>query len=78
MEKTEIENIVRESVTECADENGWANLARLGPALKAKGVEYGKLSKFFSTYSNLVELKTDTGLQPPVVYARLLQVREPA
>ncbi|UZR94756.1 hypothetical protein [Chondrinema litorale] len=76
MEKSEIENVVRESVLECADEQGWVNLAKLGPVLKAKGIHYGKLSRFFNDYTHMLELRTDSEIQPPVVYARLSQVSE--
>lgn len=73
MDKTEIENIIREAIESSRDENGWANLARIGIHLRKSGVDYGKLSKFFVGYGDLVETKVDETIQPPVAYVRLIE-----
>lgn len=67
----EIERIIVEAVTQCLRSDGWANLAEVGGILRSKGVQYGKLSRFISNYPHLVELRLDTSITPPAVYARL-------
>ena len=71
MNRSEIENIIKEGVNSCANEHGWANLAELGTYLRQRGLRYGKLSRFLSDYSNVVETKIDDSITPPAVYARL-------
>lgn len=69
---TEIENSVKEAVTSCLDTStGWADLAKVGVVLRQKGVEYGKLSLFFNSFEDIVEVRTDNSTNPPVKYARL-------
>ncbi|NIK73019.1 hypothetical protein FHS56_000505 [Thermonema lapsum] len=67
----EIERILKEAVMQCTRADGWANLAEVGGVLRSKGIQYGKLSRFVSNYPHLVELKLDTSISPPAVYARL-------
>ena len=65
------ETAIVTAVKKCADDTGWANLAEIGAELRVMGIEYGKLSRFFQDYAYLVELRTDTTVLPPVVYAKL-------
>ena len=71
MESTEVIDALREAVSSCAKFEGWANLAEVGVILKAKGVMYGKLSKFIVKFPDEVEIRIDSEKQPPVAYARL-------
>lgn len=71
MNRSEIENIIKEGVNSCANEMGWANLAELGTYLRLRGLRYGKLSRFLLDYSNIIETKIDDSITPPAVYARL-------
>lgn len=71
-EKAKYEDIVREAITECAKEDGWTNLADLGTFLRKKNIRYGKLSRFLSNYSEIVETRVDESIEPPAVYARLI------
>lgn len=75
MEQAKIEEAIRQAIAQCADENGWANLAELGAHLRKSEIKYGKLSKFFASYEHLVETRIDQDIAPPVVYARLKQVK---
>ena len=72
MENAEYEQALKEAITACANDEGWANLAEIGGILREKGIKYGKLSKFISRFPELVETRIDESRQPPVVYARLL------
>jgi len=67
----EVENVIKEAVTACADEKGWANLAEIGAHLRVKGVKYGKLSKFLEKYQSVIEIKSDKNINPPISYAKL-------
>ena len=71
MDRAEIEKIIREAVSACANEDGWANLAEIGAHLRKQGVKYGKLSKFFNDFPELVETRMDTEIAPPVAYAKI-------
>ena len=71
MERLELENIIKDGVNSCANEQGWANLAELGTFLRLKGIKYGKLSRFLQDYSSILEMRIDDTLTPPAVYARL-------
>lgn len=73
MEKAAIDTLekVKEAITKCANESGWANLADLGPQLKELNVHYKKLSKFLKAFDEILEMKLDESIQPPVMYARL-------
>lgn len=73
MERQVIENALREAIHQCTNELGWANLAEIGAVLRKKGIKYGKLSTFISSFPHLVETRIDNSLTPPVVYARLKQ-----
>ena len=73
MEKSELENIIVEAVNNCADENGWANLAKMGAYIRKKGVKYGRLSRLLKEFETVVEIKIDDSIQPPVAYAKLVQ-----
>jgi len=72
METTDKEVLI-EAITDCAKEDGWANLADVGVFLRGKGIKYGKLSKFILRFPELVETKIDESRQPPVVYATLIK-----
>lgn len=74
--KAEFESEIREAVSSCADDHGWANLAEIGVILRRKGVKYGKLSRFFENYKYLVETKIDHTLNPPAVYAKLIEAEK--
>lgn len=67
----ELEGFIAESIQACADAEGWANLARVGTELRARGVNYGKLKRFFADYDQLVEVRLDMTIDPPIAYARL-------
>ncbi len=73
MEKSELENIIIEAVDKCADENGWANLAKMGAFMRKQGVKYGRLSRLLKEYDHLVEIRIDDSIQPPVAYAKRVQ-----
>ncbi len=73
MEKSELESIIIEAVDNCADENGWANLAKMGAFIRKKEVTYGRLSRLLAEFGHIVEIKVDDNIQPPVAYARLIQ-----
>jgi hypothetical protein len=72
MENTDNENALKEAIAACTNEEGWANLAEIGGALREKGIKYGKLSKFIARFPELVETRIDESRQPPVAYARLI------
>lgn len=72
MEKAELESIIIESVNKCADDSGYANLAKMGAFLRKKGVKYGRLSRLLKEYGHVVEIKIDDSIQPPVAYAKLV------
>jgi hypothetical protein len=71
MDRSELENIIKDGVNSCANEMGWANLAELGTYLRLKGIKYGKLSRFLQDYTHIIEMRIDESLTPPAVYARL-------
>jgi hypothetical protein len=71
MTKIELENLVKDAIKACADEGGWANLAKVGAFLRKQNVKYGKLSRFFKDYEHLAETRIDSTVAPPAVYARL-------
>ncbi len=71
MEKSELENIIIEAINKCADEDGWANLAKMGAFMRKQGVKYGRLSRLLAEHTDIVEIKVDDNIQPPVAYARL-------
>lgn len=73
MERSEIENILKDAVNTCANDQGWANLAELGTYLRQHGIKYGKLSRFMQDYKNILETRIDDSITPPAVYARLLK-----
>lgn len=73
MENNDIENILKDGVNSCANEQGWANLAELGTYLRQRGIKYGKLSRFLADYKHVVETRIDDSITPPAVYAKLLK-----
>lgn len=70
-QRLEMEIAIKNAIAICSDDTGWANLAEIGAELRKMGINYGKLSRFFQDYAHLVELRNDTTVQPPVVYAKL-------
>lgn len=71
MERAEIEEILKDAVNSCANEEGWANLAEMGTYLRQRGVRYGKLSRFMQDYKDITETRIDDSITPPAVYAKL-------
>lgn len=71
MANPELATMVKEALSHCADETGWANLAKIGAFLRKQNVKYGKLSRFFQDYQDLVETRVDSSITPPAVYAKL-------
>lgn len=79
LDRVTLENVIKESVTACIDENGWANLAKIGFQLSKRGINikalgYKKLWNFLKDFPELVALKSDESINPPVAYAKLNQV----
>jgi hypothetical protein len=73
MDKSELESIIIEAVNTCADESGWANLAKMGAYIRKKEVKYGRLSRLLKEYEHLIVIKIDDKIQPPVAYAKLIK-----
>ena len=78
LDKLTLENAIKESVAACIDESGWANLAKIGFQLSKRGINtktlgYKKLWNFLKDFPELVELKSDETINPPVAYAKLNQ-----
>lgn len=71
MEKSELENIIIGAIDKCADEDGWANLAKMGAYMRKQGVKYGRLSRLLAEHTDIVEIRVDDNIQPPVAYAKL-------
>lgn len=71
MTRSEQEKAVLAAVTSCANEDGWANLADIGTKLREASVKYGKLAKFLASFQDIVEIKQDTDIHPPVAYVRV-------
>lgn len=67
----ELQEIVRAALEACADEDGKANLAKIGIYLRRQGVHYGKLSRFFAHQAGYVRTWLDETTSPPIAYARL-------
>lgn len=72
MEKSELESIIIEAVNKCADEDGWANLAKMGAYMRKQGATYGRLSRLLAEHTDIVEIRVDDNIQPPVAYAKLI------
>ncbi|MBU2649303.1 MAG: hypothetical protein KKA81_00080 [Bacteroidetes bacterium] len=73
MDKGQIQEILIETISMCADDTGWANLAKIGAILRKKGLKYGRLSRMLKEYGQIIELRVDESIQPPVAYARIIQ-----
>jgi len=71
MDNSDLHEVLKEAITKCANEEGWANLAKMGAYLRRNGVKYGRLSKMLKSYEDLVEVKIDDSMQPPVAYAKI-------
>ncbi|MFO7722324.1 MAG: OST-HTH/LOTUS domain-containing protein [Bacteroidales bacterium] len=71
MEQSEIEAAIIHAVEACVSKEGWVNLAELGTQLRRAGLHYGKLSSFLRKHEDLLEMKIDDTVIPPVVYARV-------
>ncbi|MFO8129788.1 MAG: OST-HTH/LOTUS domain-containing protein [Bacteroidales bacterium] len=71
MDKSQIRSEVIEAISRSADESGWANLAKIGAYLRKKEIRYGRLSRMLKEYDDVVELKIDDSIQPPIAYARI-------
>ena len=67
MDRAEIEKVLKEAVSSCANDEGWANLAEIGTYLRQHGIRYGKLSRFLQDYPQVVETQIDTSITPPAV-----------
>lgn len=73
MDKSELQDILKEAITKGADETGWANLAKIGAFLRKKGVKYGRLSRMLKDHPDIIEYKVDDSINPPVAYARVIE-----
>jgi len=73
MERSEIENVLKEAVKSCADAQGWANLAEIGAHLRLQDLRYGKLSRFLRDFSDIIETRIDDAVTPPAVYAKIIE-----
>ncbi len=73
MDKSELQEILKEAITKGADDDGWANLAKIGAFLRKKGVKYGRLSRMLKDHSDVIEYKVDDSINPPVAYARIIE-----
>ncbi len=73
MDKSELEDIIIEAVNKCADEEGWANLAKMGAFMRKKGATYGRLSRMLAEFNHIVEIRIDDNIQPPVAFAKLVE-----
>lgn len=72
MKYLEIEEIIKNTVSSTTtDENGWANLAKVGILLRRKGVKYLKLSKLLRNFTHIIELKSNESTSPAITYIRL-------
>ncbi len=71
MDKSDLHEILKEAITKCADDTGWANLAKIGAYLRRNDIKYGRLSRMLKNYEDIIELKIDDSMQPPVAYARI-------
>lgn len=73
MDKIQIQEILIEAISKNADETGWANLAKIGAMLRKEGLKYGRLSRMMKEYDEVIEMKTDDSIQPPVAYAKVIE-----
>ncbi len=76
MDQNIVIETLRDIVDSNADENGWMNLAHLGNELAKNGVDYKalgyyKLTNFISSYTNILEVRTDKTHRVPVYYVKL-------
>ena len=73
MDKSELQQILKEAITKGADDSGWANLAKIGAFLRKRGVKYGRLSRMLKEHADVIEYKVDDSINPPVAYARIIE-----
>lgn len=63
--------VIKDAIEQNLEQDGWAQLAKVGATLKAQGINYGKLSIFFKSYSDIIEIESDDSVFPPVAYAKI-------
>ena len=64
--------IIKEAIEENLQENGWAPLAKVGFALRKRGINnYERLTSFLMEYSDIVEIEHDESLFSRVSYVRI-------
>ena len=73
MDKTEIQEILIEAISQNADETGWAHLAKIGAMFRKQGLKYGRLSRMLKDYEDVIEMKIDDSMDPPVAYAKVIE-----
>jgi len=73
MDKSELQELLKEAISKGADDSGWANLAKIGAFLRKRGVKYGRLSRMLKEHSDVIEYKVDDTINPPVAYARIIE-----
>ena len=73
MDKSELQELLKEAIRTGADDGGWANLAKIGAFLRKRGVKYGRLSRMLKEHSDVIEYKIDDTINPPVAYARIIE-----
>lgn len=67
---TEVEEKIKAAIDANADEQGWADLAKVGPMLKMSGIDYGiKLGLYFDDFLDVTESKYSAN-NPPIRYIR--------
>lgn len=62
---------VKKAVQHHANDDGWADLSKVGKHLKKNGVKVGKLSKFTKKHKKLLKVKVDDSTMPPVTLVKL-------
>ncbi len=73
MDKAQIQEILIEAISKNADDTGWANLAKIGAMLRKMGLKYGRLSRMLKDYEEVIEMKIDDSIEPPVAYAKVIE-----
>ncbi len=71
MNYSEIEDIIKRTLTTIPPENGWINLTKVGIILRKKGIRYVKLTKLLQNFTHIIEFKKEESLQPPIHFIRL-------
>ena len=67
----DVEDKIEEAINHHADDDGWADLTKVGKYLDDQNVKYGKLSKLAKKYKKLVKVKVDDSTMPPKTLVKL-------